>query len=814
MSSGSQPAAQPLKDLTVVEVAEGVGGPFCGRLLAGFGANVVKVERPPNGDWTRGARPLLPDVPESEASALYLYLNMGKRSVVVDWETDEEVETLGGLLRDADVLIEDWPHDFKAGTRILEEARAHNPGLIDLSLTPFGTTGPYRSWKTTPLVSLALGGMLYLCGDEDREPLLIPGHQSEYMAGLHGYSGVMMALWERGATGLGPRVDVSEIESLAALHQFTFVMHTYAGLVRRRHGARWENQGVYGRYPITLLPCEDGYMSYAVSTEGQWEMLFPMIGRPDLTEEPWFADLQKRREHVDEIDEILIDWMKDKTRQEVFEIAAGTWSEPASPLLELAEVLDDPQLRLRDFFADVIHPDAGTLTYPTVPFRMSVTQPSFSRAPRLGEHTSTVVQSGGRPFDSTSLRSGRAVRRLRSEHAPRREDGALSDVRVVDLTRVWAGPLGTRILGDFGAHVVKISDPRMPLDRKSGLNNKLNRNKISIALRLDQKEGREAFLDLVAVSDVVVENFRPRVMRNFGLAYEDLCKVKPDIVMCSMPGYGTEGAYAEYPAFGPSVEATTGLSSMMGYEGGPPRTSSQALPDPVAGLNSVSAIMTALYHRKKTGRGQFIDMALSEGTICHIGEYVAAHSRTGEQPPRSGNSHPDHAPYGVYPALGDDEWVAVCVTSDEQWKALCGVVGSLELANDPKFAEQSARRRNISLADAVVSEWTVVRDGASAAAALQAVGIAAGRVGNNRQVLEDPHLNARGFFVEIEEPDAGPKVYDGQAIRMDSMDPSAWKPSERLGEHSVWILDELLGWDAAAIESLEQRGIMGVFKED
>ena len=216
--------------------------------------------------------------------------------------------------------------------------------------------------------------------------------------------------------------------------------------------------------------------------------------------------------------------------------------------------------------------------------------------------------------------------------------------------------------------------------------------------------------------------------------------------MCLMPGYGTEGTYAEYPAFGPSVEATTGLSSMMGYEGGPPRTSSQALPDPVAGLNSVLAIMTALYHREKTGRGQFIDLALSEGTICHIGEYIAAHSRTGLQPPRSGNSHPDHAPYGVYPALGDDEWVAICVTSDEQWKALCEVVGSPELANDPRFVERSARRRNSSLADAVVSEWTVVRDGASVAAALQSVGIAAGRVGNNRQVLGGPASQREGVL--------------------------------------------------------------------
>ncbi len=807
-------AEQPLKGLNVVEVAEGVGGPFCGRLLAAFGANVVKVERPPHGDWTRGARPRLPDVPESEASALFLYLNMGKKSVVLDWESDEGASSLAGLLRDADILIEDWPHDFQAGPRILEEAKSYNPGLIDLSLTPFGTTGPYRSWKTTPLVSLALGGNLYLCGDEDREPLLIPGYQSEYMLGLHGYSGAMMALWERGETGFGPRIEVSEIESLAAVHQFTFVMHTYAGLVRRRHGARWENQGVYGRYPITLLPCKDGYMSYAISTDGQWEMLFPMMGRPELTEEPWYTDTQERRDRVDEIDAIMIDWMKDKTRQEVFEIAAGTWSIPASPLLDLAEALQDPQLELREFFADVSHPDAGTLTYPTAPFRMSLTQPSFDRAPRLGEHTSTVIGDTERPFDSTSLRSGQSERRSRSEPLRRREGGALSGVRVVDLTRVWAGPLATRVLGDFGAHIIKVGDPRMPYERNAGLQSKLGRNKLSVGLRLDLKEGRDAFLELVAVSDVVVENFRPRVMRNFGLTYEDLREARPDIIMCSMPGYGTEGEYAEYPAFGPSVEATTGLSSMMGYEGGPPRTSSQALPDPVAALNSVSAIMTALYHRRKTGRGQFIDMALSEGEICHIGEYIAAHSRTGEQPPRSGNSHPDHAPYGVYPAMGDDEWVAVCVTSDEQWQALCELVGSPELASDPRLAEQSARRENSSLADAVVSKLTSCRDGAAAASALQEVGIASGLVGNNWQVMADPHLNDRGFFVEIEEPDVGPKVYDGQAIRMDGIDPSKWTPSERLGEHTIQVFEELVGWNVPAIEDLEHKGILGIFRED
>ena len=609
-------------------------------MLAAFGADVIKVEPAPNGDWTRASEPRLPGVREPEASTLFLYLNMGKRSVALDSRSREGAAALLRLVDSADVLIEDWGAETRSDMSI-DAILAARLGLIDLSLTPFGTDGPYSSWRTTPLVSLALGGFLYLSGDEDREPLMIPGYQSEYMAGLHGYAGAMIALWRRTTTGVGGRVEVSEIESLAALHQFTTVMHTYSGLVRSRHGAKWENKGTYGRYPITVLPCKDGYVAFAVSTEGQWEMLFPMVGRAELLEEPRFETFIERREHADEIDSILIDWMKDKTRAEVFEYAAGTWSEPASPLLDIGEVLEDRQLAHRGLFAEVDHPDAGLLKYPTIPFKMSVSQPRFGRAPRLGEHTSEVLESMKAHSLPQETESGMHSMQSPSPHpSPSRERGILagirsgwlhtpsptsllSDVRVLDLTRVWAGPLTTRILGDFGAEVIKISDPRVPLDRLSGTNNKLNRSKVNLALRLDHEEGRELFLELVATSDVVVENFRPRVMRNFDLTYERLREVRPDIVMCSMPGFGTTGEYADYPAFGPSVEAMTGLPSMMGYEGGEPRTSALAFPDPVAALNSVAAIMTALHHRRQTGEGQFIDLALTEGPICQIGEHTS-----------------------------------------------------------------------------------------------------------------------------------------------------------------------------------------------
>ena len=278
----------PLENIIVIEAAEGVSGAFCGCMLAAFGADVVKIERPLNGDWTRAAEPILPGVPPPEASALHLHLNMGKRSALLDWHTRQGAESLQRLIRDADVLLEDWDTSTLESMGLGDGAESLNPRLIDLSLTPFGTSGPYSDWTTTPLVSLALGGFLYLSGDEDREPLSIPGRQPEYLAGLHGYGGVMVALWERERTGRGRNVSVSEIETLAALHQFTTVMHTYGGVVRSRHGARWENKGNYGRYPITILPCKDGYVSFAVSTEGQWDLLFPMVGQPELLEDPRF----------------------------------------------------------------------------------------------------------------------------------------------------------------------------------------------------------------------------------------------------------------------------------------------------------------------------------------------------------------------------------------------------------------------------------------------------------------------------------------------------------------------------------------------
>jgi crotonobetainyl-CoA:carnitine CoA-transferase CaiB-like acyl-CoA transferase len=386
-----------------------------------------------------------------------------------------------------------------------------------------------------------------------------------------------------------------------------------------------------------------------------------------------------------------------------------------------------------------------------------------------------------------------------------RSSGALKGIRVVDLTRVWAGPLGTRILGDFGAEVIKVSDPRLPADRIGGIYGKLNRNKSSIGLRLDMEVGRRIFLELVSVSDVVVENFRPRVMRNLNLGYDVMRAANPSIVMCSMPGYGAEGPYAEFPAFGSTAEAMSGIISMLGYTPDRPLQTGMSYADPVSALNSTGVIMTYLRKSRATGRGQHIDLALADTPVCMIGEFLVANSATSHVPDVRGNKHSDYVPHGAYRAEGDDNWVAISVTNDGEWQALCALIGDDALSSS-RFSNLDERKRCEQEIDALVSKWTKSRDAVEIMTQLQEAGVPAGRVSNNQQLLRDPHLAARDFFVDIDEVGDGSRRYDGQSIIGNYLDKSQWRAGPVLGQHGKDVLVDLLGYTESDCDALASDG--------
>ena len=389
-------------------------------------------------------------------------------------------------------------------------------------------------------------------------------------------------------------------------------------------------------------------------------------------------------------------------------------------------------------------------------------------------------------------------------------DSALSDIRVVDMTRVWAGPLGGRIFADFGAHVIRVSDPRAAEQGVNLIDRELNRNKPNLAVRLDCDEGREVFLDLVAISDAVVENFRPRVMPNLGLEYKTLSAVNPGIVLCSMSGFGATGPYSNYPSLGTAAEAQAGIVSMLGYPGEPPLPTGIAYADPLSGLNMVAAVMNALTHKRRTGRGQFIDHSLSDSPVGVLGVYVLTTSVTGAAPRPTGNRHGGHAPSRAYAASGDDNWVAISVTSDGEWLALRRAMGNPEALDRPEYATAEGRRKREDAIDAAVEHWMADKDPREAMARLQAAGVPAGLVARNRDLLADPHLHARGFFVELDEPRFGPKRYPGIHIPGNSLDKRRWRPASEIGQDSEAVLRDLLGYDRDRVARLAESGIIGM----
>ena len=382
----------PLEGTRVLEVSEGVAGPYCGRYLASMGAEVVKVERPPLGDWTREIGPFIEGIRDGDNSALYSYNNQGKKSVLLDWTSSNGMEKLQSLVPGFDILIEDWDLNFRDDIGI-ERTRFvdSNPGLIEISVTPFGLSGPYARWKSSPLVQLALGGYLYLTGVRGKEPLMLPGRQPDYLTGLNATAAIHIALWERERSGTGQFLEMSMLETLATLHQFTMEMTTFEGVLRMRNGNQWQKESSFASYGITTLPCSDGYVCFGISTEDQWERLCAMIGREDLIDDPNYDTRIKRADNSEYLDSLLTEWIADRTRREIFVETSEIWGLPTAPILDMSEVVKDEQFLFRNIFQDQVLGQGETVTFPKYPYIASGMEPRIGKPPGLGEHTEEVL---------------------------------------------------------------------------------------------------------------------------------------------------------------------------------------------------------------------------------------------------------------------------------------------------------------------------------------------------------------------------------------------------------------------------------------
>jgi crotonobetainyl-CoA:carnitine CoA-transferase CaiB-like acyl-CoA transferase len=803
-------------DLRVLDLSTRLSGAFCARLFADFGADVVLAE-PPEGHPLRHEPPFLDDRPGPDRSLLHAYVNANKRAVR---RAPDDPDGLAALVRWADVVVTTDPayrHDDLARL---------NPAAVQVSVTPYGLDGPLAGVPGNDLTAYALSSWALSNGDADKPPLKGSANQVGYVAGLCAFVGAAAAVYARdrartaiGSAAPGQLVDVSELEALTLIAGPAILVAEYSGAVAPRG-----RPGIL-RGPV---PCRDGHFALTISRAHFWRDAMNVLGLHDLADDPRLASGIYRRQHREEWTGRVEARLREWRRWDLFEALAAVRC-VAGVVLDTHDINTNPHLAARGFFVETVVAGERHVPFPGAPFKMSRTPWALRRpAP-------PVTDEGGRMKEEAD-EVARHAPAPPSSFVPHPSGGPLAGIRAIVLTQAWSGTFATELLGLLGAEVIQIEARRRPDSWRgeyggtvpeairdparrqrpwntNGLYNAVNLNKRAITLDLTHPRGLDLFRRLVPYADVVAENFSPRVMGNLGLDYAALRRIRPDIILGSLSAYGATGPYANVPGIGGTIEPMSGMSSLLGYEDGPPQNSGSMYPDPVAGFYLAAALIMALRHRDRTGEGQHIDLSMMEANATFIGDALLEEAANGRVRPRLGNHHLRIAPHNIYPAR-DGRWLALSADDEAAWRALCRHIGRPDLIGDRRFADMAARKAHEAQLDEVIAAWAREQDADAAAAALRALGLCAAPMLDTRTVLANEQLRARGFFVMVEHPEAGRHPQAGVPWQFSRTPASVTRPAPMLGEHSREVLAGFLGVTDAEYEELVACGVTGDMPPD
>ena len=409
----------------------------------------------------------------------------------------------------------------------------------------------------------------------------------------------------------------------------------------------------------------------------------------------------------------------------------------------------------------------------------------------------------------------------------------LRNYRVLDLSRIWAGPYCTKLMADLGAEVIKMeslsvydshrgpvspargiasypdSEPGEEPWNRNGWFNCLHMSKYGITLELTGDAGRRAFERLVSISDVLIENFRQGSLERLGYDYQTLRKHRPDLIYVSMPAFGNTGPWKGYLGYGIGQEQLSGMAHLTGYPGDGPMKSGINHGDPITGSHAAGVLLAALRRRRRTGKGMYIDVLQQESAVAFMGPELLAYQMTGEEPERIGNRSRWYAPCNTYPCAGEDRWITIAATNDDEWQRLVSAMNAAPLADDVRFATPEARMAHQDDLDRIIAGWTGDQDAFALAGRLQAAGVPSGPVLRGPDLLEDRHYAERGTFVNVDHPQVGPKQYPGIPWKMSRTPGEVRWPSPTLGQHNRDIFGGLLGLTNDEIDGLEYDGVIG-----
>ena len=857
---------QALHGFRILDLSQGLAGPAGAKLLADFGAEVIKVE-PPSGDCARALGPFPGDIEDPEQSALFLNTNRNKLGITLDVWTPKGRALLDRLVEQADAIIVSYsPRELEALHLDYETLSQVNPAIVITAITPWGLTGPYHDYKATEIVLDGFGHSMASYGQKDREPLMLGGGLRHHYAGQFAALATLAGCVSAERSGTGQLLDLSMMEvQLASVDRRTIHMirYQYTKLIVPRAPASNQVANLRGGF----LPCADGWVQCSV-TAADFAEFVALMGYQEWADAPRFQPPREtfnKPEVQEELITAFLAWSLQHTRREITDAAAARGL-PISPVNYLSDLFEDGHLADRGFWVDETHPIAGTNHYPGAPFTMAHGGYAQRRpAPVLGQHNVEVycgllglsmqdlddLEAQGviapptvatpdtytpPPFEAPAPRAPR----LTSKPARLPLEG----VRVVDMTAVWAGPSTTMLMADLGAEVIRVESlqyfamrtrgwllrPRkedlarlgpsansyVDLDpgerpwNRFGTFNVTSRNKKSMTADLRRPEGAEIFKRLIATSDVLVDNYGFGAMARLGFSDEVLRAVNPRLINISMPLFGNVGRNRDIRGFGGVVDAWSGLLAMRGYPGldaGLSQTVTHM--DACTGPSAAVALLAALRLREQTGHGQFIDFGQADNMLQAVGEYFLDAQWNHRDPEPLGNRDRWRGIQGAYPCAGDDAWVVLTVRSDEDWRALVGVIGRPEWAEDARFATADARFALHDEIDVAIAAWTAALSPYEAMHVLQAAGVAAAKVQNEREIFDDPHIVDRGFFLEMTLPDAGTHLYPGHQWRAPATPLRADSPPPTLGQDNEYLYKQVLSISDEEYERLVREEHIG-----
>lgn len=802
---------RPLEGLRVVDFSRMMSGPLSTMIMADLGAHVIRVEDLEGSDTTRHNHPFI-----NGESHYFLSLNRNKESISIDLKTERGKEIAIGLVKQADIVVE----NFRVGAakRLgldYESLRQINPRLIYCSVTGFGQTGPWRDKTAYDLVIQAVTGALSVTGEAGRPPakmgLPLADQMSSLFAGIAALSGVE----RRAQTGLGCYLDLSMFD--AGISMLSYMANIYF--------TTGESPAALGSahptiYPYCAFETADGYIVVAPFTNAFWKKFAIALERPDLPDDPKFAVFAGRLANRAELASIIEPIMKGKTTEE--------WSRlldkadvPNGPVSKIDEVLESENSRARGIVTEIDHPVCGRLRSLGTPFHIAysdgaIYEPPYAAQPVVGQHTSSILKHllGYSDADISAAAADKivriseipgetkAARRVDADTAqPAASEAAaralpLAGTRVLDLTRMLAGPYGTLILADLGADVIKIEEPRIgdPTRRnipmigdESTYFMSVNRGKRSVTMDLKQAEDREHFLQLVKTADVVVENYRPGVMQRLGLSFDDLKAIKPDIILCSISGYGQTGPLKDKISFDLVNQAMAGTMSITGEDGRPPVRVGLPAGDLGGGIFGAFGILAALHNRRATGTGAHIDLGLHDILVSLLGYVGQLYFTTGEVPGPVGSGHHHIAPYRAFEA--NDGYFVIAAFTQVFWEKFVKTIDRPELATDPRFADMTSRKHNKAALYEIIDPIFLTKGVEEWVEIFRVGDVPAARVNSVGEALECDHAQARNIVFTYTHPRLGEVRTAGTPFLADGRVWRSLRPPPSLGEHN----DEVLG---------------------